>query len=92
MTDSTDLSPFSDEKLRALAGVAAAAALRSHNALWDAAMAAAAAGASWEELLQAVDIGAQTAQDAVRSESLPTVREVWARQGAQERWQLTSGG
>ncbi len=74
-----------------LQAVAAAAALRSAPALWSAAEAALLDGATWASLEQAVETAAQSAAEAVRQEGLATLREVAARHGAMERWQLRQG-
>jgi hypothetical protein len=70
----------------ALEGVAAAAALRSAPALWEAVEIALRQGATWSDLECAVDSAAATAERAVRLEALATLREVAAREGAAERW------
>lgn len=89
-----DTTPVPENNLcisHRLQAVAAAAALRSAPALWSAAEAALLDGATWADLEQAVTSAAQSAAEAVRQEGLATMREVAARHGAMERWELRQG-
>lgn len=70
----------------ALEAVAAAAAIRSGPALWEAAETALRQGAGWNDLERAIDGAAATVERAVRLEALATLREVAAREGAAQRW------
>ena len=72
--------------------VAAAAALRSEGALWPALEAALLAGASPEELEATILEAARMAEAAVKADGLRILREIRARQGAKERWGITTEG
>ena len=82
-----DNTPSLDPRLSALNAVAAAAALRSESSLWPAIEAAAAAGASWEELEAAIEQAAAIAETAVRQDGLRTLREARAHLETKARWQ-----
>lgn len=81
--------PELEAKSAALSAVAAAAALRSEAVLWKALNEALRAGADWEELEKAIDTAARVAESAVAEDGLRTLREVRARHGAKERWDIT---
>lgn len=74
------------QKAAALCAVAAAAALRSETALWQALEEALVAGVPWEEMEQAIKTAARVAESVVEEDGLRTLREIRARAGAQERW------
>lgn len=71
-----------------LEAVAAAAALRSETALWQALEQALDAGVSLANIEGAIETAAQTSAEAVRSDANKVLKEVLARQGARERWGL----
>lgn|GEM_PF-4391442 len=75
-------------QVAALCGVAAAAALRSPNALWLAVEEAFAAGATPEAVNEAVMAAVRAAADAVERDAAPTLWELQARLGTRERWGL----
>ncbi|MSQ10755.1 MAG: hypothetical protein EXR52_07100 [Dehalococcoidia bacterium] len=72
----------------ALCAVAAAAALRSPNALWVAVEEALAAGASPEAVEQAMMAAVRVAAEAVERDTAPTLMELRARWGAKQRWNV----
>ena len=72
----------------ALCTVAAAAALRSPNALWITVDEALAAGATLEAVEQAVMAAVRVAAEAVERDAAPTLMELRARWGAKQRWTL----
>lgn len=82
---SNDGSPLSGLQA-ALCAVAAAAALRSPNALWAAVEEALAAGASPDAVHEAVMAAVRVAAEAVERDAAPTLGEVKARWGARQRW------
>ena len=75
-------------QVAALCGVAAAAALRSPNALWLAVEEAFAAGATPEAVDEAVMAAVRAAAEAVERDAAPALWELRARLGARERWAL----
>lgn len=81
-----------ETKSAALCAVAAAAALRSEPALRQALEEALDAGAGWEELERAVATAGRAAETAVLKDGLRTLRDVRARQGAKERWNIAEKG
>lgn len=77
-----------DARQAALCAVAAAAALRSPNALWLAVQEAFAAGARLEAVEEAVMTAVRVTAEAVQRDAAPTLGELRARWGAKERWNL----
>ena len=72
----------------ALCAVAAAAALRSPNALWLAVDEALALDATADALEEAVMAAVRVSAEAVQRDAAPTISEVRARWGARQRWNI----
>jgi alkylhydroperoxidase/carboxymuconolactone decarboxylase family protein YurZ len=89
-SDSSSAPSFSglSSQQLALCCVAAAAAVRSPNALWQAVEEAVAAGVSFEAVEEAVMAAVRMAAEATQRDTAPTLGELRARWGARQRWNL----